>query len=239
MAVDRAQLTIVGTRHSKPTHTDQTGAADTNSKRTPLRQSFSGKMQRLLNLKSSGSGGIDAPPSPTARAPSPLVTRSLDTSLLDEAALAAMDITTTPAGAKTGGRGGGGGGRQHGKSLWGKLGSGMKSRRTSPATAAARSSFEGATAVELPLPSNGSSAALCGRGGEGASGGGDDGASYDPHGDDADAADDGGSSYSSSPRRAGSAAGVSQSYIEETLDLRHVSAAPASVVCCLGAAAPV
>jgi hypothetical protein len=160
-------------------------------------------MQRLLNLKSAGSGGADAPPSPGARPPSSLMSRSLDTSMIDEAAApAAAAEAATPAGAKAGGR------RQHGKSLWGKLGSGIKARKSSPATAAARSSFEGASAVELPLPSNGSSAGLCGGRGDGGSAG--DEGSYA----------DGESFYSSSPRRAASAGGGN--YCDETLDLRHV-----------------
>jgi hypothetical protein len=178
-------------------------------------------MQRLLNLKSAGSGGIaDAPPSPaaaTARAPSPFA-RSLDVSLLEEASTAGS-APGTPTGSKAG--------RASRQSIWNKLGSGIKARRISPATAAARSSFEGAGAVELPMPSNASSASGLAAGGHGDSlAAGDDDASYDPHADTDAAGGAAGPSRSGSPcSSAVMAGGLSGGgYCDETLDLRHVGA---------------
>lgn len=241
-------------------NTHNTGSSDQNvgggdAKRA--RQSFGDKMQRLLHIRSSNNAGsaADAPPSPAAaRAPSPLLTRSLEASAFllgtghhrahDDALMRASapetpprlkiapaSSTAGPSSAVTPPAAAAGAFQRRGKSLWGKLGSGMKGRKASPATIAARSSFEGPSAIELPVPSNGSSAgAVCagssGRGGGGGgashsgsgedlestavSCGGDDGASYDPRaeGEGPDGGGGGGrcdeSFYSYSPSRDGS-----------------------------------
>ncbi|GBF88465.1 hypothetical protein Rsub_01178 [Raphidocelis subcapitata] len=193
---------------------DLNGALD-SGKRTPTRATLADKMQRLLKLKTAGSSGLaDAPPSPAARAASPF-SRSLDASMFAAAEDGAPDTPTAGKAGRTS--------RQGGRStLWGKLGSGMKSRKTSPATAAARSSFEGASAVELPLPSNGSGSAAA----AGCGPAGDDGGSYDPRGD----GDGGEASRCGSPSGSSLAGGVfvppgGGNYCDETLDLRHALAA--------------
>ncbi|KAI8462614.1 MAG: hypothetical protein J3K34DRAFT_527615 [Monoraphidium minutum] len=188
-----------------------TGSADQDSgdaKRNPLRQSFSGKMQRLLHLKASGD---QQPGSPGFQ--SPMRTQSFDPmrehAAVDAALRASAPETPPRAGAAAAAAaaeaaravaGGGGGaaapgvlgtpgapatGGKPGKSLWGKLGSGIKpkARKASPATVAALNSLDGPS-VELPMPSlasneSGSAAASACGGAGGAAACADDGASRD------------------------------------------------------------
>lgn len=238
---------------------DQNGGAD--AKRNPLRQSFSGKMQGLLlHLKGGGGGGAaegGQPPSPSFFR-SPMRSRSFEAMREHaeiDAALRASAPETPPrdkaaAAAAEAARGAGAGdkgtlgapatGGKPGKSLWGKLGSGIKpkARKASPATVAALHSLDGPS-VELPLPSNGSASAsagaLCPSEGRAA-----DGASYDARADaDADDGPDargpeggscGGSPESASPGRALFDAGPSPyltrgGYYDETLNLQQVGRA--------------
>jgi hypothetical protein len=210
--------------------------------RNPLRQSFTGKVQRLLNL---GKGGVergsDQPPSPLP-GQSPMRSRSFNGSLEHFGFANALRASApeTPPRDKGGVAGGAVGtsalaapataGKQ-GRSIWGKLGSGMKprpARKAAPATVAMLPSLDGPS-VELPVPSNGSdsASALCRVNTGGA---GDDGASYDPHAD-GDAVggvscDDSLRSCSPGPGT-GFDAGPSPymtrgGYYDETVDLRQV-----------------
>ena len=225
------------------------GAGGGDAKRNPLRQSFSGKMQRLLNMKSSGGGADGAqPPSPSFFR-SPMRSRSFevmhDHAAID-AALRASAPETPPrnkaeAAAAEAARAAGAGadkgtpaapttGSKPGKSLWDKLGSGMKPkpRKASPATVAAFHSLDGPS-VELPVPSNGSASAsaLCPSDGRA-----DDGASYDPHAD-REAQGTGGTSCGGSPRSLSPGPGAMfdagpspyltrGGYYDETMNLQQV-----------------